>query len=136
MIFLVFIKKNFFFFLILIILYSETFLTDCKLKCKTCEKINDNCLECNGQFRNIIIPNCNCTKGYYEPMNSDILNCLSNMFYFIYFNKIYFFLKKKILIATIYFIIECSDKCQTCDYDESNCTLCVGKYRVAPDCIC
>ena len=38
---------------------------------------SDNCLECNGNYRNNIIPNCNCTTGYYEPLNSNIKDCLS-----------------------------------------------------------
>ena len=56
----------------------------CKKKCKSCEKASDNCLECNGSNRNIITPNCNCTKGYYEPINFDILSCLCNLLFFFF----------------------------------------------------
>ena len=53
------------------------FFSVCNKKCKSCKKMSFNCLECTGSYRSSITPNCNCTKGYYEPMNSDILSCLS-----------------------------------------------------------
>ena len=109
----------------------------CKKKCKSCTTTSSNCLECTGSYRSTITPNCNCSEGYYEPMNSGILSCLSNLFYFslIFILSKYLLYKQKILI-TIYFIIECSDKCQTCENEKSNCTSCTGKYRIAPGCIC
>lgn len=33
-------------------------------------------------------------------------------------------------------VIECDKRCYGCDYNKYNCTTCVGKYRVAPDCLC
>ena len=33
-------------------------------------------------------------------------------------------------------VIECDKRCYGCDYNKYNCTTCVGKYRVASDCLC
>ena len=57
------------------------FLVECKKKCKSCTTTSSNCLECTGFYRSMIIPNCNCYEGYYEPINSDILSCLSIFFF-------------------------------------------------------
>ena len=63
-------------------LHLTFFLSACNKKCKSCEKVSDNCLECIGSYRSSMTPNCNCSKGYYEPMNSDILSCLGIFFLF------------------------------------------------------
>ena len=51
---------------------------------------------------------------------------------FIFFIIIFFIYVKKIFNL----VIECDKRCYGCDYNKYNCTTCVGKYRVASDCLC
>ena len=78
-------KKIFFFLLFPInfILFFFYIYLDCYKKCNDCEGTVDHCSACNGTFRNNIIPNCNCSEGYYEPLNSNILDCLGYSFTFL-----------------------------------------------------